>query len=355
MTSSPSPEPPLDGKPTFDSAASEEEDALVKKLEQRLADSREPWLLTASRGTLIRFLRKASNSCDDAEALLLATAEWRRSYGADSILRVWPVSSSESRLIRCYWPSAICGSAHDGTPVQYTNFSMIDFAYLSQHDLMSVAVRHNVYVLEQATQLQTDGFGYMIFNCSCSPADKPYAPLNDHYWVVGAGSFLKAMAAVFGVHYPLHARRVFVVNCQRFFVRAWDSVLKWLLPADVREAVSLHVGVPLHDLLRVAPMEALPTSIGGAFTGWMPSGGYLTPSLSCSRLLPAFELKSPKQQRLQQEGSASPASMWQRTQRNSHDAQPIVADPPARGPASTAPPASITPAETGALGSPRLI
>jgi len=304
-------------------------DDAVKALRAELANLPEDqlgrgWLLSCDDNVLQRFQTQYASH---AKAKLIETAKWRASYGADALVRTWPADDSWSaKLVRSYWPGAVTGKDHEGRPVHVNRFGVIDFASLLKLMPVDVLVRHSVWMLEEAIELDARGINVQIFDMGGDEAGDnlpkaeftivdaaTYSEAANHVHTgtspggsssrqiggaEGAGQmtsrvhsdgavaarhlfsrqthatvkFLRAMAAVVDPHYPQMNATVYVVRAPRVFSAIW-SLVSSFMPRGVEKKLKIYHGLPLEELSRAISLEALPPCLGGTSSVVFPLGG----------------------------------------------------------------------------------
>lgn len=246
------------------------------------------WLLSRRDDDFLRFMNSYPGNAAAAALAVLNTAEWRQRFRINNIVDEWPQTrEAAARVIRNYWPAALTGASHDGTPVQYTHFRCIDFQGLRRRQLVEHAVRHSVYLLELAAVRDPRGQEIMIFDMGCTEEESQTIP---SFSFSAAMHFLRTMAETFRPNYPLHAVKTIIVRAPAFFRAAWTLVQPFM-PSYLTSTLIVSGGVPMARLLELMPMEAIPASLGGTSPVWVPSGGYLeqrAPPSSMSACLPLW-------------------------------------------------------------------
>ena len=272
------------------------------------------WLLSCHDMVLERFLAQYSRR---ARTHLLATAKWRAESGVNTLLETWPADSShEANLIKSYWPGVVTGQDDDGRMIHVNRFGVTDFPGLLARVPVHLLVRHSVFMLEQALDVDPRGINVQIFDLgsditqppATAPAagvpedvvgsdastaestDQPHEPSKATPRTLAAGqfklfsrqtsallTFLRNMAAIVDVHYPKMNGPIYIIQAPSFIWYLWN-IAKVFMPRDVSANLIVSTAPPptARELLAARlPLNALPTYLGGTSPVHVPAGGLL--------------------------------------------------------------------------------
>jgi hypothetical protein len=194
-------------------------------------------------------------------------------------------STPAEHLIGQYWPGKICGLANDGTAVQFTRFSKIDWRTLvHEQDFIAAAVRVSVYLNELARLLQPSGEMTMIFDFGVSAleraegSDAPFEP-------IAMLAFLAHMARVMNAHYPFCVRRVLLVRAPLSITHPW-AVARTIIPRSTMFDVRIFSDTGLEHMRTLMADEVIPLCIGGRGEDVRGGGMLMQPPVRCGITLP---------------------------------------------------------------------
>ena len=235
------------------------------------------WSLRLTEPALTRFLEDEHGDINRACQRVVAWLRWREEYGADQLLKSWPLDGLPL-LMALYWPGSLTGEDHEGTPVQFNRFGCIDFVSLVRFDMVEAAVRHSLYLNELAAAQDPSGRMVMIFDLGCTKYEPAAITFDMEYWRC-ALVFLRAMAAVFGPNYPRTVKALFVTRAPPAFWLAWRTARSFaaFFPDFLEPRLRVFSDAGLPQLLEYMPLDSVPACLGGGNPCWsmLNTGGYL--------------------------------------------------------------------------------
>ncbi|KAL8213939.1 hypothetical protein R6Q57_003388 [Mikania cordata] len=182
--------------------------------------------------TLLRFLKARKFDIDKAVQMWVDMLNWRKDYGADSILKDFVYDEYED--VRKYYPHGYHGVDREGRPVYIERLGKVD-------PTCSVAARRHIDAC--TTILDVQGMNWMSFGKV-------------------AHDLLTRMQKLDGDNYPETLHQMFIVNAGNGFKFAWNTVKGFL---DPRTTSKIHVlgNKYQSQLFEVIDSSQLPDFLGG--------------------------------------------------------------------------------------------
>ena len=209
---------------------------------------------------------------------LLATARWRERAGVNTIREEWARAAEDSSIgkMRAYWPAGICGHGHDGSLTHIVRLGCVDFRALKKEGLLGHA---SLAVYRQLERVGPGGGApaIVIVDLGLSDMEHGEKPGCVPGQTPALLEFLVDVLGALGQHYP-HALQLWVVRAPLTFWLTWQKTCAAVkVPAWLESTMRVFFErqKALGALLRLMPIDSIPSCLGGFSRVWLPAGGRL--------------------------------------------------------------------------------
>ena len=228
---------------------------------------------------LLRFLRARNGSVPKAAEMFVATARWRRSFGATlNVLGRSPEAASSfsagdllpllhplTRIPGGLYPGGWCGKGRDHNPVFYERLGGLDFRGLSKFLEPNDVRLFSVWRMERCSEI-------MVMASHAGFASRRFTLVLDLRGVKLRDflrrkllNLVRMIGKIGDSYYPERLCRTLVVNAPYVFDKAWNGVIRHFFEKDTQEKVKVaRSGASSLELLHrfIAP-EQLPACFPG--------------------------------------------------------------------------------------------
>ncbi|KAL3637572.1 Phosphatidylinositol/phosphatidylcholine transfer protein sfh13 [Castilleja foliolosa] len=215
--------------------------------------------------TLLRFLKARDFDISKTIQMWEEMLNWRREYGADTILEGFEFEELEEVLQ--YYPQGYHGVDREGRPVYIERLGKAHPSKLMRITSIERYLKYHVQEFERAINEKFPACSIAAKTRICSTTTiLDVQGLGVKNFTVTAASLLSAMAKIDNSYYPETLHRMYVVNAGTGFKKVlWPAAQKFL---DAKTIAKIHVLDPksLGKLLEVIDPSQLPDFLGGSCT-----------------------------------------------------------------------------------------
>ncbi|KAL2466996.1 Phosphatidylinositol/phosphatidylcholine transfer protein SFH13 [Abeliophyllum distichum] len=247
------------------------EESSVYDLRQKLLDRD---LLPVSHDdyhTLLRFLKARDFNIEKTIQMWEEMLNWRREYGADTILEDFEFEELEEVLQ--YYPQGYHGVDREGRPVYIERLGKAHPSKLMRITTIERYLKYHVQEFERTLQEKFPACSIAAKRRICSTTTiLDVQGLGIKNFTATAASLLSAMAKIDNNYYPETLHHMYIVNAGPGFKRVlWPAALKFLDPKTIAK---IHVLDPksVEKLLEVIDPSQLPDFLGGSCTCSLEGG-----------------------------------------------------------------------------------
>ncbi|XP_045616077.2 SEC14-like protein 2 [Procambarus clarkii] len=254
--------------------------ALTPEREHRLAQLRERVAGVVAPDqqhdhNLLQWLVARNYNIDKAEHMLRRSMQWRKEWGADSVLD-WDVPE----VLHHYYPVGMAGHDKTGLPVWIIPYGGCDMRGLLSSVRKADYIRYTIRVLELSRQdmaKQTQILGYPITQ-QCCIFDLENFSLKHVTWKPAMDVVLE-LVQLYEANYPEFLKCAYVINAPKVFTLAYAVIKPFLHEVTLKKIrIFGHSGWK-EALLEDIDADQLPQHWGGTRTD--PDGNTKCPSQIC--------------------------------------------------------------------------
>ncbi|KAK4311734.1 hypothetical protein Pmani_016790 [Petrolisthes manimaculis] len=173
---------------------------------------------------LLQWLVARNFNIEKAEQMLRKSLEWRKEWGADSVLE-WEVPEVLSK----YYPVGMCGHDKKGLPVWIIPYGGCDMRGLLSSVKKSDYIRYTIRVLEDSRKdmmQQTQILGHPV-NQQCCVFDLENFSLKHVTWKPAMDVILE-LVQLYEANYPEFLKCAYVINAPKIFTLAYAIIKPFL-------------------------------------------------------------------------------------------------------------------------------
>ncbi|KAI3466370.1 hypothetical protein Pfo_023033 [Paulownia fortunei] len=241
------------------------EESAVCDLRQKLLDRDLLPIKHDDYHTLLRFLKARDFNISKTIQMWEEMLNWRREYGADTILEDFEFMELEEVLQ--YYPQGYHGVDREGRPVYIERLGKAHPSRLMRITSIERYLKYHVQEFERAIHEKFPACSIAAKRRICSTTTiLDVQGLGIKNFTATAASLLAAMAKIDNSYYPETLHRMYVVNAGPGFKKVlWPAAQKFL---DSKTIAKIHVLDPksLGKLLEVIDPSQLPDFLGGSCT-----------------------------------------------------------------------------------------
>ncbi|KAL0399044.1 UNVERIFIED_CONTAM: Phosphatidylinositol/phosphatidylcholine transfer protein SFH13 [Sesamum radiatum] len=241
------------------------EESAVCDLRQRLLDRGLLPLRHDDYHTLLRFLKAREFNIDKTIQMWEEMLNWRREYGADTILENFEFEELEEVLQ--YYPQGYHGVDREGRPVYIERLGKAHPGKLMGITTIERYLKYHVQEFEKALHEKFPACSIAAKKRICSTTTiLDVQGLGIKNFTKTAASLLASMAKIDNSYYPETLHRMYIVNAGPGFKKVlWPAAQKFL---DAKTTAKIHVLDPrsLGKLLEAIDPCQLPDFLGGSCT-----------------------------------------------------------------------------------------
>ncbi|KAG0712931.1 SEC14-like protein 2 [Chionoecetes opilio] len=221
---------------------------------------------------LLQWLTARNFNIDKAEQMLKKSLEWRREWGADTVLE-WEVPEVLSK----YYPVGIAGHDKTGCPVWVIPYGGCDMRGLLSSVKKADYIRYTIRVLEASRRdmgQQTQLLGRPVAQ-QCCIFDLDNFSLKHVTWKPAMDVILE-LVQLYEANYPEFLKCAYVINAPKVFTMAYALIKPFLHEVTLKKIKIFGTGGWKEALLQDIDREQLPQHWGGTLTD--PDGDPKCPS-----------------------------------------------------------------------------
>ncbi|XP_050715606.1 SEC14-like protein 2 [Eriocheir sinensis] len=224
---------------------------------------------------LLQWLVARNFNLDKAEQMLRKSLEWRREWGADTVLE-WEVPEVLSK----YYPVGMAGHDNKGCPVWIIPYGGCDMRGLLSSVKKTDYIRYTLRVLEASRRdmaEQTQKLGRPI-NQQCCIFDLDNFSLKHVTWKPAMDVILE-LVQLYEANYPEFLKCAYVINAPKVFTMAYALIKPFLHEVTLKKIKIFGRSGWKEVLLKDISPDELPHHWGGSRTD--PDGNPKCPSQIC--------------------------------------------------------------------------
>ncbi|KAI3456744.1 hypothetical protein Pfo_013407 [Paulownia fortunei] len=241
------------------------EESAVCDLRQKLLDSGLLPVKHDDYHTLLRFLKARDFNIEKTIQMWEEMLNWRREYGADTILEDFEFEELEEVLQ--YYPQGYHGVDREGRPVYIERLGKAHPSKLMRITSIERYLKYHVQEFEKALHEKFPACSIAAKRRICSTTTiLDVQGLGVKNFTRTAASLLASMAKIDNSYYPETLHRMYIVNAGPGFKKVlWPAAQKFL---DAKTIAKIHVLDPksLGKLLEAIDPCQLPDFLGGSCT-----------------------------------------------------------------------------------------
>nr|GMC75597.1 phosphatidylinositol/phosphatidylcholine transfer protein SFH13 [Ipomoea batatas] len=248
---------------SIEDARDAREESAVYELRQRLGSQELLPVRLDDYHTLLRFLKSRDFNIDKTVHMWEDMLNWRKEYGADTILEDFDFEELEEVLQ--YYPQGYHGVDKEGRPIYIERLGQAHPNKLMKITTIERYLKHHVQDFERVIHEKFPACSIASKRRICSTtAILDVQGLGMKNFTMTAASLLSAMAKIDSSNYPETLNQLFIVNAGPGFRRVlWPAAQKFL---DAKTIAKSQVLEPkdLNKLLEVIEPSELPDFLGGS-------------------------------------------------------------------------------------------